>query len=132
MSEWPGAEGQNVVKAPTVVKYTDGSGFKWGYELDQTLQEKIEGIKLLLDPEQPTPLYAPAVNTQAELAKLGKPAHEVATDYIRAIYNHAMKKIESKYLNGFISTLEKQFVLSVPAVWSDKAKDLTQRVCATY
>ena len=92
------------------------------------MEEKIEGVKLLLDPYQEKPLYVPPSNTEAELKKLGKPAMDVATDYIGAIYQHAMRKIEGKYPKNFLELLEKQFVLSVPAIWSDKAKDATLKV----
>ncbi|KAH0562067.1 hypothetical protein GP486_003228 [Trichoglossum hirsutum] len=127
ITAWPGADDRKVPKAPTVIKYEGSTTtFKWGYELDQTLEEKIEGIKLLLDPDQPRPLYT-STNTHAEIAKLSKPVLEVATDYIRAIYQHALREIENAYLADYIKDYDKQYVLSVPAVWSDKAKDMTQR-----
>jgi hypothetical protein len=131
ITEWPGAKGRNPPKVPTLIKYEDPTAFKWGYELDRTTKERIEGIKLLLDPDQPKPLYVPPVNAQAELKKLGKPAIDVATDYIQAIYQHALRKIEGKYPKSYLDMLDKQFVLSVPAVWSDKAKTATLRVSAT-
>ena len=114
-----------------MLKY-EGKTFKWGYELDRDVGEKIVGIKLLLDTEQERPWYnrRGSAATQAELKKLGKPPIEVAADYIGAMYQHAIKNIESKHPNGYVSMLDKQFVLSVPAVWSDKAKDTTLRVSA--
>ena len=128
ITDWPGAKGRVVPKAPSTIKYSDSNTFQWGYELDRTLEEKIEGIKLLLDPDQEKPLYVPPSNTEAELKKLGKPAMDVATDYIGAIYQHSMRKIEGKYPKNFLELLEKQFILSVPAIWSDKAKDATLKV----
>ncbi|KAH8647033.1 Hsp70 family protein-like protein [Tricladium varicosporioides] len=127
--EWPGAKGRTFMKAPTTIRYDDHDkkSFKWGYELDQYGSEKIEGIKLLLDPEQTKPLYVPTTDTKAELQKLGKPPVEVASDYIGAIYKHAMNKIEKQWPADFLSMLQKKFILSVPAVWSDKAKDSTLR-----
>jgi hypothetical protein len=130
ITEWPGAQGRSVPKAPTVLKYNGSNGFQWGYELDRTIEEKIVGIKLLLDPEQERPLFdsAGAAATQAELKKLGKPPVDIASDYIAAIYKHSMRKIEGKVPKDYLAMLDKQFVLSVPAVWSDKAKDTTLRV----
>jgi hypothetical protein len=131
ISEWPGAKGITSPKCPTLIKYDSSDAFRWGYELDRTTKERIEGIKLLLDPDQPKPLYVPAVNTEAELKRLGKPAIVVATDYISAIFQHALRKIESKYPKDYLNMLDKQYVLSVPAVWSDKAADATLRVSAS-
>jgi hypothetical protein len=113
-----------------LIKYDTPDSFRWGFELDRTTKERIECVKLLLDPNQPKPLYVPSVNTEAELKKLGKSAIAVATDYISAIFQHAMQKIESKYPKNYLDMLEKQYVLSVPAVWSDQAQDATLRVCA--
>lgn len=129
VTEWPGAPGRTVPKAPTVLKYEGKKIFKWGYELDREVEEKIVGIKLLLDPEQDRPWYnrKGTAATQGELKKIGKPPVDVAADYIGAIYQHALKRIEAKYPNGYVSMLDKQFVLSVPAVWSDKAKDMTMK-----
>lgn len=126
MTEWPGASGRNVPKTPTVIKY-EGPVIKWGYELERTSEEKIEAIKLLLDPSQPKPTYINQSNIDAELKKLGRPARDVAADYIGMIYRHAITKIEGKYPKSYLDMLHRQYVLSVPAVWSDKAKDATLR-----
>ena len=83
---------------------------------------------MLLDPDQEKPLYVPATNTKAELKKVDKPPVEVAADYIEAMYKHAMSRIESKVPLQYLQMCQKKFVLSVPAVWSDKAKDTTMRV----
>jgi hypothetical protein len=129
ITEWPGAQGRSVPKTPTVMKYIGKNKFQWGYELDRTIEEKIVGIKLLLDPDQERPLFdtAGAAATKWELKKLGKPPVDIASDYIGAIYKHAMKQIEGKVPQDYLGMLSKQFVLSVPAVWSDKAKDTTLR-----
>ena len=127
--EWPGAPGRNVPKAPTVMKY-DNNSFRWGYQLDRSLEEKISGIKLLLDPEQERPLFDSGgkAATKAELSKLNKSPVDIASDYIEAIYKHALQHIENKVPKNYLKTLDKEFVLSVPATWSDKAKDATIRV----
>jgi len=92
------------------------------------LDDRITGLKLLLDPHQPRPYFIPT-NIEAEIAKLPKPVLEVASDYIGAIFQHAMKEIESESLDpSFLDNYQKEFVLTVPAVWSDQAKDMTLRV----
>ena len=60
---------------------------------------------------------------------MGKPPADIASDYIAAIYKHALKVISGKVPKAYLDMLDKYFVLSVPAVWSDKAKDTTLRVC---
>jgi molecular chaperone DnaK (HSP70) len=63
------------------------------------------------------------------MAKLPKLVLGVASDYMRAVFQHALKEIESDSLDpSFLDNYQKEFVLTVPAVWSDKAKDMTLRV----
>ncbi|EMR64084.1 putative heat shock 70 kda protein 12a protein [Eutypa lata UCREL1] len=125
---WPGADDRIVPKTPTTLQYEHDSitKFKWGYQLDQSNEEKIVGLKLLLDPDQNCPYQIPA-DTQTEIEQLPKPVVEIASDYIRSIFQHALKEIEKGYFPGFINGFKKQYILTVPAVWSDPAKALTER-----
>lgn len=105
----------------------DPTKFKWGGQVSWR-DDKVQGVKLLLDPDQPQPLYLPTGNKKLELKKLPKDPVDVVADFIGAIYKHALSKIESAGIKDYFDFCQKQFVLSVPAVWSDKAKDRTLRV----
>jgi len=131
VTDWPGTPGQSLAKTPTLIDYdvNDRKSFTWGSKVNPTSKGKLEGIKLLLDPDQPVPLYVPASNTKKELQKLGKPPLDVASDYLRALYKHSLGYISAKYPKDYVEMQQKKFVLTVPAVWSDKAKDLTLKVC---
>jgi molecular chaperone DnaK (HSP70) len=122
-------ESEKQPKVATILSYeSKGSkSFSWGALPHKGT--KIEGIKLLLDPDQVKPVYVPATNTRAELTKLGKPAVEAAADYIRAIHDHAMSRIATKVPESYLENdVQKRYVMTVPAVWSDQAKDATLRV----
>ncbi len=82
---------------------------------------------MLLDPDQNRPYWIPS-DPHADIAKLPKPVVEVASDYMKAIFQHAIAEVEKGYLPGFIKGFKKQYVLTVPAVWSDTAKAMTERV----
>lgn len=62
------------------------------------------------------------------MKRLPKSAVDVAADFIGAMYNHAMEKIGSRVPREYLDLCEKTFVLSVPAVWSEKAKESTIQV----
>ena len=96
IKDWPGSKGITYEKCPTLLKYQPDGLIKWGFDLDRTTEGRIEAVKLLLDPEQPKPIYIPAVDIQAELRRLGKAPMVVATDFISEIFKHATAKIESK------------------------------------
>lgn len=110
------------------MEYGAGQQLKWGFEVERTSAQCIEGIKLLLDPDQPKPIFLPSRDSSAEIGRLQKEPLGVATDYISALYNHAISVIESKEPKDYLDMIPRQYVLSVPAVWSDKAKNMTLRV----
>lgn len=123
-----GLEGFLQLKVPTVICYGDSSTNNTTWGAQKHKGDVVQGLKLLLDPDQPWPLYLPESTAKTDLKRLGKPAVEVAADFLSAIYKHAMKKIESSVPADFLMICQKEFVLIVPAVWSDKAKDTTLKV----
>ncbi|RKK94122.1 hypothetical protein BFJ68_g15279 [Fusarium oxysporum] len=124
--DWLGLEGRTQPKVPTAIAYDpdDSSEFKWGGQLSWR-DDHGQGVKLLLDPKQTRPSYLPSANVKSEMKRLPKSAVDVAADFIGSMYNHAMEKIGSRVPREYLDLCEKTFVLSVPAVWSDKAKDST-------
>ncbi|KAL9607109.1 MAG: hypothetical protein Q9167_007949 [Letrouitia subvulpina] len=129
VQDWPGTEGWQFPKTPTIFCYNrqDSSFFSWGSQVEPTNPEKIEAIKLLLDPDQPTPSFVPDFNTKRVLSKLGKSPVDAASDYIGAIYKHGLEKINAAVPKEYFEMQQKKLILTVPAIWSDKAKDLTLR-----
>ncbi|KAI9053981.1 hypothetical protein LZ554_002925 [Drepanopeziza brunnea f. sp. 'monogermtubi'] len=123
--DWPGLEGFTQPKVPTVICYGNGDAGSRTWGAQKHLSDVVQGVKLLLDPDQPRPLYLPESTAKTDLKRLGKPPVDVAADFIRSMYQHAMKKIESTIPSDYLMMCQKNFVLTVPAVWSDKAKDMT-------
>ncbi|EFY92901.1 putative hsp70 protein [Metarhizium acridum CQMa 102] len=124
--DWPGNHGISVPKIPTLIAYDKQQPgvFKWGASVEE-LDTGIIGIKLLLDPEQERPMYLPSTNTKRDIRMLPKQPVQVAADFMRAIYKHALDEISKTVPKAYMDLCSKQFVLSVPAVWSDAAKNAT-------
>ena len=144
---WPGDGRNDSVKVPSVIKYGDIEdddlepiGFNWGYEVSGNEEGVIRGIKLGLDPGN-RQFWAPAAGvgpgdnlthlyeqtTKSELVRLSKSTVDIVSDYIAAVYEYALSKIRERELS-VVSALPKQFVVTVPAIWSDVAKNATLRV----
>ncbi|KAK8073653.1 hsp70 protein [Apiospora phragmitis] len=126
---WPGdrtGRVTNDVKVPTIISYSSQTEFKWGYQVKLN-DKSIVGIKLLLDPDQDKPSYLPGSGKKTSLKSLPKPAVDIASDYIGAVYSHALQEIRKSSVGGFFDTCGREIVLTVPAVWSDKAKALTHQ-----
>jgi molecular chaperone DnaK (HSP70) len=113
------------VKVPSTITY-NGEDIQWGYQIGP-LSEACRGIKLLLDEDQePSYAYAPSLASKALLEKHGKNAVQVAGDYMSQLMRQVAELIQRRLgLTGDDGAI--QFVLTVPAVWSDKAKDATLR-----
>jgi hypothetical protein len=74
-----------------VICYNEGTdSFTWGGQ--KHTGDVVQGVKLLLDPNQARPIYLP--QPASDLKRLGKSAVDIAADFIGAMYQHAMKKIE--------------------------------------
>lgn len=111
--DWPGAEGESAPKIPTIINYNpkNSEKFAWGASVNR-MKDSIIGVKLLLDPSQERPLYLPTGNIKQDLKKLPKPAVEVAADFIKAMYEHALQEITKEVPDNYMTLCQKQFVFS--------------------
>ncbi|KAF4179419.1 hypothetical protein CNMCM7927_001862 [Aspergillus lentulus] len=108
-------------KVPTTISYENGK-LLWGYQTPM-FGEVVRGIKLLLDPTQEID-YTPAVQSKEILAKYDKEPVDVARDYLQLLVNSAKETLRRRFGNA-LDSMEIRFVLTVPAVWTDKAKNIT-------
>ncbi|KAL4860415.1 hypothetical protein BDV12DRAFT_205095 [Aspergillus spectabilis] len=123
LSSWPGGGNKTSMKVPSVISY-NGHSIQWGYQLGP-LTEACRGIKLLFDEDQETN-YIPFIASKALLSRQGKDVVQVAGDYLGQLIKQVEEVIQRR-LSIVIKDSTLKFVLTVPAVWSDKAKDATLR-----
>ncbi|PYI35839.1 putative Hsp70 family chaperone [Aspergillus indologenus CBS 114.80] len=111
------------MKVPSTISY-EARTASWGYQVGP-FTEAFRGLKLLLDEGQET-MYPPSLCSKNLLAILDKDAVQVTADYLRHLIKYAHGVLERR-LGIAASAMNLQFILTVPAVWSDKAKDCTLR-----
>ncbi|KAJ5143425.1 uncharacterized protein N7515_002212 [Penicillium bovifimosum] len=126
---WPGGGNTTSQKVPTLCSYKDNR-LIWGYQADLPRcpgeqQQLIRGVKLLLDESQQF-RYAPAVNSRGIIKDLNVTPLEVAGDYLGKLVAHAHGILRRRF-GSVLGTMDLQYILTVPAVWSDKGKDTTMR-----
>lgn len=112
-----------------MISYHPG-GSQWGYQLSD-LEEAIRGIKLLLDNSKVIE-FPPAITSIGLLEKEGKTPVECAGDYLKRLFSHAKSIMDKRHFGSLVETCmwDVQYIVTVPAVWSHKAKDLTlQAAC---
>jgi hypothetical protein len=55
----------------------------------------------------------------------GKAAVDIVADYLTEVRKAVWEELQRQYGATFFSTLTKELIVTVPAVWSDRAKDQT-------
>ncbi|KAL4742706.1 actin-like ATPase domain-containing protein [Aspergillus similis] len=105
LSQWPGGVNRTSVKVPSNISYKDGN-VQWG--------------------RGPNITYTPSIESKALLLSYGKDAVGTTADYVKQLIGQ-VKLVLERRLGVDLDDLDSQFILTVPAVWSDKAKDATLR-----
>lgn len=135
---WPGGNGITSDKVPTEIAYdipakdnasgatncTTPRAIKWGFQFKPE-ESRLRCIKLFLDRNQKLPHFVSPLDTAAQLRKYERTVMDAVSDYLTQIYKHTMDTLTRRYGETFMSMTKVQFVLTVPAVWSDSAKNAT-------
>ncbi|KAK1760334.1 hypothetical protein QBC47DRAFT_3712 [Echria macrotheca] len=145
VKKWPGIQGRNdIVKIPTTIQYGSVNDnnikdvdFVWGYKIKDNAERVIRGFKLGLDPakrgfwtkavgisEDDDMMLFHEETTMVEMERLYRSTVQIVADYLGAVYKHAIAKIAKDEMTGVLE-LPRQFVITVPAIWSDQAKTAT-------
>jgi len=66
-----------------------------------------------------------ALETAAQLKAFGKTVTEAVADYLAALHAHTLETLSRRYGGAFVAATRIEWVLTVPAVWSDAAKNAT-------
>lgn len=118
-------EGHRQAKIDTLISY-DGAGarsFKWGAQARN--HDPLFGIKLKLDPDQELPLFFSLANDLIDPRRVKVSAEQAASDYLGALHKHAESSISERYPKSYLDKCSRKYILTVPAVWSDRAKNAT-------
>ena len=134
---WPGGNGITSDKVPTEIAYDLNdvtaeqvddakirASIKWGFQFKPE-ESRLRCVKLFLDRNQKLPHFVSPLETAAQLRKCNRTVMDAVSDYLTKIYQHTMETLTRRYGESFMNSTEVDFVLTVPAVWSDAAKNAT-------
>ncbi|KAJ6441863.1 Hsp70 family chaperone [Purpureocillium lavendulum] len=134
VSAWPisksAREGESSDKVPTKLRYTAGGDVQWGFAIPGTApqDEVIEWFKLEkrdLDPS----LEQISQDVTTSIGRGGRSPDDLVTDYMSALTDHLMYTLREKLGDSVVKSTVLEFVVTVPAIWSDLAKDRTRKAC---
>lgn len=115
---------------PREIQY-DGNNYKWGYQISD-FGQRHQWFKLALDSTQQTrstKLAADFPDPMASPPGYNFTSEKLVTDYLTALRKHAEQILRYKLPQSALQSTPVEFVITVPAVWSDAAQAKT-RACA--
>ncbi|KAH0565665.1 hypothetical protein GP486_000939 [Trichoglossum hirsutum] len=119
-------------KVSSDLAYDAFGNLYWGFDIPQRDDiRKLRWLKLLLEPEPKLKnLHAQDEIAQSReiLREIGLTEIEAAADYLRKLWGHIQQEIISVIGQGTFDYAKKTIVLSVPAVWSPRARKNTHCV----
>ncbi|KAI4720030.1 actin-like ATPase domain-containing protein [Aureobasidium sp. EXF-10727] len=138
---WPGANGVSSEKVPSEFAYVPASDdfevvnpkssdtfeMRWGLELSPE-QPRMRCLKLKLDPRQKLPSYVSEQDLNNQLLTYGKTTERAIADYLSVVFSHAKEVMLNRFGQQMMASTPLEVVLTVPAIWTDAAKDATLRV----
>lgn len=129
--DWPSALCQSD-KVPTRINYSTSNGVqRWGFQIRE-LEPRYQEFKLCLDK-----------NRKAHHSSISQRCHECASiafsgfytpskvsiDFLKELRKSIETDVDKMMGEGTFTTTQIEYVITVPAIWSDQAKDLT-KFCA--
>jgi molecular chaperone DnaK (HSP70) len=134
---WPNSSQQYAEKTPSLIAYEGGKPIAWGGQVTPQHEIRIAGFKLGLH------AAARSHYVNASASRLGgflntpnwrheslpsKSAEDYTADYLALVGNHVVNKaLRERFDEQYLKNQHISFVLTVPAIWSDKEKDATRR-----
>lgn len=109
---------------PSELAYGHDGTVKWGYEIKPE-QERLKCLKLLLETNKKFPSWATRETLDEQLRKCSKTAVDAVADYIKQLHKHTRAELAKTLGSQMTNTTQIQYVLTVPAGWSDAAKAAT-------
>jgi Hsp70 protein len=132
--QWPDGgdalEGATNDKVPTELCY-NGSECKWGFEIPEGRQ-RYQWFKLELDPKktkETSYLSRAYPDPNALPLSFAKSAEVLSVDYLTKLREHVVRILKTKLGDGVVESTTIEYVITVPAIWSEAAKYRT-RGCA--
>ncbi|KAK2753355.1 hypothetical protein FQN55_003484 [Onygenales sp. PD_40] len=130
ISDW--GRGVTSQKVPSEIQFTGpGNGqFKWGFQIKHG-QERHIWFKLDLDPDNSRTGKLTQLSRTLKDLFVSPPEYQRSTEDIVAAYltglrRHAVAHLEKLYGQAVIKECQLDWIITVPAVWSDNAKKKTR------
>ncbi|OTA86924.1 hypothetical protein M434DRAFT_376058 [Hypoxylon sp. CO27-5] len=126
VQEWPASRmntgGIPSPKVPTQLRYLNNEHFEWGYQIpyDTQPQEILSLFKLGLEPNK----FRSSIDAIGKTLNFENVDQKI-THYLTGLFSHFQEVIRGQISKDVFQNIPVHFVLTVPAIWSEKAKQRT-------
>ncbi|KAJ4398854.1 hypothetical protein N0V91_009905 [Didymella pomorum] len=130
VNDWPNpnASVANSDKVASKISYQNWKAKNWGFNVELK-EQSLSWFKLLLDPNNKIGQGSDkVVDTLRQLEALNKAPEDVSVDYLSKLWQYTKDKISKVRGEDWTDIYTVRAVLTVPAIWSDSAKDRTLRI----
>lgn len=131
VNDWPNSGASTVTtseKVASKISYQNCKPNHWGFTVKSN-EQSLSWFKLLLDPKNKVIRGSDkVVDTLRQLEALNKAPEDVAADYLSKIWQYTKDDIRKHRGDDWADIYTVRAVLTVPAIWSDSAKDRTLRI----
>ncbi|KFA47821.1 hypothetical protein S40293_06413 [Stachybotrys chartarum IBT 40293] len=116
ISTWPSGPDsfRSSLKVPTELRKV-ATGWQWGFQIPES-SKRCRFFKLRLD--------------EPERDNDGESALELTKIYLSCLHSHFISVLEQRLSPGVVRSTPMDFVVTVPAIWSNASKLLTERAAA--
>lgn len=105
------------------------SSYRWGFSLRPDDSRRLRYLKLLLEKPAVTgslPAYLSPASASQLLSEADKTVVDAVADYLAGLKAHTLEALRRRFGESFLlAGVPVDWVLTVPAVWSDGAKHAT-------
>ncbi|KAM5379619.1 hypothetical protein ACJZ2D_003813 [Fusarium nematophilum] len=123
VTSWPSVNSsKSSPKVPTELRKV-ASGWQWGFEIPESAK-RSKFFKLFVC------LRGRKLDDPAEITKDGESAKDLTKVYLSCLHAHFVSILEKRLGPSIARSTPMDFVVTVPAIWSPKAKQATEQAAA--
>ena len=111
----------------------DIDGCRWGCQI-QNKEQRYEWFKLGLDPSMQRQESSRAMRYPGETqismqlwSTNDRCTRKLITDYLKAVHSHVERMLLQNVTEAALRRTEREYVITVPAVWKEKARNLAAK-----
>ncbi|KAG9258601.1 uncharacterized protein F5Z01DRAFT_615130 [Emericellopsis atlantica] len=117
VSDWPSTSSfTNSAKVPTELRKV-ASGWQWGFQIPESSKRNVADFSRKLDEPH-------------KANKDGETPEELTRLYLSCLHTHFISIMEKRLSPSVVRSTPMDFVVTVPAIWSNAAKEATERAAA--